>query len=1106
MANALQATSSSLSSRADQPRSVDLPRSADLPKRNVLDEILRSGLRISDVIQSLVPGIKLKKYGKPGEFECLCMFHKEDDKSFTLNDEKGVFLCHGCGAKGSMVDFVKQHQGMDSSDALAYLCSLAHVPPLPRRKSLSERKVVVPLAFQHIESDEAASLIWPLIKPAPEPAGRLSAFNPNKNEYRTIRPKSLHIYRDFDGSVLHCVARVEYPDKLRSNGKPKKTFVPLSWRGVPVGQESQLHSHECAADPGGSWWTKLYSTSSDLRPLYGLERIEPAVSAFDSLNILLVEGEKAADAGLILLKDHADWIVLSPNGGSEAAGMADFASVFAYLEARAKDLHNGFLRLNIYQWPDADPTTRDEISGKLIRKVENARRNIALKLADNDHILVKGYRVFFINPEGYKNCSPDEYQCKNKGWDIADGLEEGWCAQDLFDFIKTNADPVISAVPVSADDLRDIVRQIGEFEVNQTGAGLMQDANAFETLNEGGAPAPERPIATQNSATIHPFSTRNEFDGNGFRARQRFGSVDGGDLEPVFLGFREQTYFMQSRRTYEIIGVKAKDLTSAAMMFQISTREFWSSRFLNEKNIIDWAMAADYVIHQCALRGVWDPARCLGRGTWKINDQHFAVNYGDRIEIRPFFPLDGEPVRTFTNFTDAELLESRSVYISASSINGPSTSAFTGGNDERLLKFYSIMKSIPWQMAGSGFYDKLMIGWMVVSPLAGLLKWRPHIWFAGERGSGKSWIISEIIRKIIGQWSVNLSSITTEPGLRRTLRGDALPIIFEEASVTDANDMLRIAAILKLARVASSQDGLNTIVQTDGDLRPVSWTICNSFLVSAMDTHLSASADETRFAVLRITKRVDAAIFEEKLARPVRALLDEDFSSAFLDRILARTGRIIEANNHIVLFLSRHVEMRVAQVYGGLLAGYFGLTEDGSLPTETDAEIWLHKLGVTTVLNQIMQDASESSDALPVFNRLMQEPVMVDTNTPAGKKVTTVGLLCTAAISGRSHDDVSPELAKHALMKIGIKTYQKGTRIPKPAVGKAPICENGGIFILNKAYFVEKATKGSISEVESTLLTMPGVFKTQPERLGGQAPARGIFIPAENLVSAKDDE
>lgn len=84
-----------------------------------LDE-LRSRLTLSDIIGSKV---RLTRAGR--EFKGCCPFHKEKTPSFTVNDDKQFYHCFGCGAHGSVIDFVMSHDNMSFIEAVEALAAQA---------------------------------------------------------------------------------------------------------------------------------------------------------------------------------------------------------------------------------------------------------------------------------------------------------------------------------------------------------------------------------------------------------------------------------------------------------------------------------------------------------------------------------------------------------------------------------------------------------------------------------------------------------------------------------------------------------------------------------------------------------------------------------------------------------------------------------------------------------------------------------------------------------------------------------------------------------------------------------------------------------------------
>lgn len=91
-----------------------------------LDE-LKHRFTLSDVVGRQV---KLVRAGR--EHQGLCPFHNEKTPSFTVNDQKGFYHCFGCGAHGSVIDFVMGTQGMEFMEAVEVLAGEAGME-MPRQ-------------------------------------------------------------------------------------------------------------------------------------------------------------------------------------------------------------------------------------------------------------------------------------------------------------------------------------------------------------------------------------------------------------------------------------------------------------------------------------------------------------------------------------------------------------------------------------------------------------------------------------------------------------------------------------------------------------------------------------------------------------------------------------------------------------------------------------------------------------------------------------------------------------------------------------------------------------------------------------------------------------
>ena len=56
-----------------------------------------------------------------GEYWGCCVFHPERTPSFSVNAEKGVYYCFGCGASGDAITYLRRTRGYSFREAAAHL-------------------------------------------------------------------------------------------------------------------------------------------------------------------------------------------------------------------------------------------------------------------------------------------------------------------------------------------------------------------------------------------------------------------------------------------------------------------------------------------------------------------------------------------------------------------------------------------------------------------------------------------------------------------------------------------------------------------------------------------------------------------------------------------------------------------------------------------------------------------------------------------------------------------------------------------------------------------------------------------------------------------------
>jgi DNA primase len=93
--------------------------------------------RRADIVDLVSEYVTLKKGGK--NFLGLCPFHKEKTPSFTVNRDKQIFYCFGCGEGGNVLTFLMKMSDMSFPEAVRHLAGKTGVI-IPERVLTREEK------------------------------------------------------------------------------------------------------------------------------------------------------------------------------------------------------------------------------------------------------------------------------------------------------------------------------------------------------------------------------------------------------------------------------------------------------------------------------------------------------------------------------------------------------------------------------------------------------------------------------------------------------------------------------------------------------------------------------------------------------------------------------------------------------------------------------------------------------------------------------------------------------------------------------------------------------------------------------------------------------
>jgi DNA primase len=256
-------------------------------------EHLKSQLDIVDVVSHYV---RLKRVGSSASLVGLCPFHNEKTPSFNVHSARQFYKCFGCDAKGDLINFVMEMDGLTFWEAVKLLSERYGIP-LPQRRPENDPAAQVREALFEMH-DTAARLFEDNLQ---------SAAGAEAREYlkrRGLQPETIREFRlglaDGRGSQLAQKLSKYGPELLDQSGLVLKRQEGTGWfdrfRGrlmFPIHNESGkvigFGGRVLAGDDQPKYLnspeTKLYKKSS---VLYNIHRAKAQARKLDRM--ILVEG------------------------------------------------------------------------------------------------------------------------------------------------------------------------------------------------------------------------------------------------------------------------------------------------------------------------------------------------------------------------------------------------------------------------------------------------------------------------------------------------------------------------------------------------------------------------------------------------------------------------------------------------------------------------------------------------------------------------------------------------------------------------------------------------------------------------------------------------
>lgn len=458
------------------------------------------------------------------------------------------------------------------------------------------------------------------------------------------------------------------------------------------------------------------------------------------------------------------------------------------------------------------------------------------------------------------------------------------------------------------------------------------------------------------------------------------------------LGYDEGNYYFVSNVNPQIQKLNAQTLCSLSGLLRLQPLAYWELLYPS-KTGVNTSEAGNHLMQRCHDRGVFRPERVRGQGVWS-DEGRVVFHRGEEIVTST-----GEAFELHNS-----RFKSRFIYELDQALPPIHPDPLSKEECELLLEAVGMVR---WKRPDSFRY---LAGWLAVAPLGGALQWRPHVWVTGPSGSGKSYIMQDIVHPLLKNMCRYFLGRTTEAGIRQTIGRSTRPLMFDEFETNDETSALRVRSILELARQASSDsDGIVAMGSSAGNA--VRYKPQFSMIAGSIRTQLITEEDRNRFAVLELNRGSgdadDRSNFEH--LKSLTRQLHGEYGERLFARMMKFSPQLKASIETLVQVLAESNSMRYAQQYGTLLAGYWMLIDDEPISREYAREL------VATIHQDDRDEVEEMPDEREALEALLTTKLTLDLGEVGRQELSGA-----EALEAVRYRHLNWSLIQVALRRIGI--------------------------------------------------------------------------------------
>lgn len=386
------------------------------------------------------------------------------------------------------------------------------------------------------------------------------------------------------------------------------------------------------------------------------------------------------------------------------------------------------------------------------------------------------------------------------------------------------------------------------------------------------------------------------------------------------LGYNDGVFYFLPERIGQIVEVTTSEIGSINKLLYLAPRSAYAMMGVDaDKNSAITEAIPEALMEMCIRRGIYEPSRVFGVGAWR-DDGRFRLNCGDKVwcgetgQFKKHSEVDGKGfyIKSRKRYDlDCEPLKNAEAY-----------------------GLREVCEMLVWKRKMSGL---LLAGWLVIAPVGGVLRWRPHVFLTGEAGAGKTSVIERIVTPMLGDTAVRMDGGSTEAGLRSTIREGSNPVFMDEFESESKVDASNVQKILGWARKASMGGVVTNAV--------ASYRAQSCVFFAAINPSVTQRADVERNTLLELVK--NSSHNREKEWQSILDRVYDVITPDYPQRMLRRTVDNIESLLHNCDVFSKEAarilgSARAGDQYGPMLAGAYLLGSTGRVTPEQARE-WCDK-------------------------------------------------------------------------------------------------------------------------------------------------------------------